>query len=218
MKLLAISDLHGKRAALERILRAATNPQVILLGGDITHFGTGNEAAHIVQRCRETGATVLAVAGNCDSPEIDRTLERLGVGLLGRGVAVEGTGFYGLSGMPRWHGSMYELTEVEIATALAAGRTMLEANADVERYVLLSHPPPRDAADATHYGDRVGSVALREHIERHPVDLVICGHIHEAYGTTHIGKTPIVNCGAGNEGHYAEIELGRELRIELRCA
>jgi Icc-related predicted phosphoesterase len=217
MNLLAITDLHSNRASLERILSAAT-PQAILLGGDITHFGTGNEAARIVQRCRELTDTVLAVAGNCDSPEIDRTLARLSAGLFGRSVVIEGTGFYGLSAMPRWHGSMYELTEDQIAAALASGREELAATDAVDRYVLVSHPPPRGTLDVTHRGEHVGSTALAEHLARHSVDLVVCGHIHEARGVAQCGTAVVVNCGSGYEGSFAEIRLADPVAVQLRLA
>jgi Icc-related predicted phosphoesterase len=216
IKLLAITDLHGDWTSLEQILARASPPDAILLGGDVTHFGTGNGAAEIVARCVRTCANVLAVAGNCDSPEIDRVLERMGCGLFRRGIVQSGIGFYGLSAMPQWHGDMYELTEAWIAAALAQGRQQVLSAGGAKQIVILSHPPPRDAVDLTIEGQHVGSTALREHIEQHQPALVICGHIHEARGIARIGETIVVNCGPSFASCFAEIAIDGEIQVELR--
>ena len=56
MKLLCISDLHGDSSALDRILEDAGAVDIVLLGGDITHFGTPNAAEHLVRRAWEACA------------------------------------------------------------------------------------------------------------------------------------------------------------------
>lgn len=215
MKILAVTDLHGSTDDLEQILAKATSPDVIVLGGDLTNFGTANDAESIVQRCRERCAHVLAVAGNCDSPEIDRRLAALGVSLFRRGEVVQDVGFYGVSAMPIWKQTMYEISEAEIQSALDEGRAQLAA---VAPQVIVSHPPPRGSVDRTWSCRCVGSTALRDHIELHQPALVICGHIHEGRGIAHVGQTTIVNCGPGFTGSYAWIELPQPVRVELRRA
>ena len=125
MRMVCITDLHGAPQALDRILSDAGPADVVLLGGDITSFGTPNAAEFLVRRAMEHCPQVLAVAGNCDSAAIDERLASLGVSLFGRGVMLQGVGFYGVSAMPPWTGTMYELSEDEIAASLGAGRGQL---------------------------------------------------------------------------------------------
>jgi Icc-related predicted phosphoesterase len=156
----------------------------------------------------------MAVAGNCDSAAIDQRLIELDVSLFGRGVMVGDLGFYGVSAMPPWTGHMYELTEKQIAGALEAGQRQLDESC---REILLTHTPPRDTRlDAIRHGDHVGSSSVREFIELTRPALVICGHIHEARGIDRLGPTQMVNCGTAFRGHYALVEVGADLKIELR--
>ena len=214
MRLLCVTDLHGATDVLERILGDAGRVDGVLLGGDITSFGTPNSAEYIVRRVQREYECVWAVAGNCDSPSIDKRLVELGVSIFGRGAVSGDIGFYGVSAMPPWHGTMYELTEGEIATALETGFSQL---GDRRWDVLLTHTPPRDTPlDRTWRGSHVGSTAVREFIGRHPPHLLVCGHIHESRGTAQLGPTQMVNCGAAYEGHYALVDLAEEIRVDLR--
>jgi Icc-related predicted phosphoesterase len=216
MRLLGITDLHGGPAALDRILAGAGPVDLILLGGDLTNFGAPADAEKMVRQAEATGTKVLAVAGNCDSAEIDRRLAELGVSLVGRGVVHDGVGLHGLSAMPPWRGDMYQLTEDELAEVLRAGYAQI---AGVGRHVLLSHPPPHGGRlDCTSAGKHVGSTALRDFIDETQPELVLCGHIHEARGVEKLGRTTAVNCGPAAAGFYALAELGDELKVDLRRA
>ena len=216
MKLLCLTDLHGDERQLHAIMQDAGPVDLLLLGGDLTNFGTPNQAEQLVRIAMQTCPHVLAVAGNCDSPEIDERLHALGISLFRRGIVRENTGFYGVSAMPPWLGTMYELPEAEIAAALATGRAQLS---NVARRVVVSHPPPRDCQlDLTHRGDHVGSVAVREEIDASQPALVVCGHIHEARGAETMGRTVVVNCGPACQGNYALITLNDHVAYDLRTA
>ena len=99
MVILGISDLHGRIDALEAILAQAGQCDVVALAGDITHFGSPQDADHIVELCRSHANRVLAVAGNCDNARVDDRLNELGVGISVRGITIDGVGFHGLSGI-----------------------------------------------------------------------------------------------------------------------
>jgi hypothetical protein len=216
MRIVCITDLHGDPAPLGRILADAGPADVVLLGGDITSFGTPNAAEFLVRQAQQHCPTVLAVAGNCDSPEIDERLASLGVSLFGRGVMHRQVGFYGASAMPPWTGTMYELSEDEIARALREGRDQLT---QPRWEVVLSHTPPRDTLlDLTRRGDHVGSRAVRQFVEQVQPPLLLCGHIHEARGLDRLGATTLVNCGPAFDGQYAVADLDSEVRVTLREA
>lgn len=206
IKLLCITDLHGEAVQLAKIGRAAGPCHAVLFGGDITNFGTADEAATLIETARRFAPNVWAVAGNCDSAAIDAALAQLGVGLHGRGIEQEGLGLYGLSGAPPWQSRMYEFSEDELTAALDAGRAAL--NGTPLRTVLLAHVPPHGCrCDRTLLLQHIGSRAVRRHIDAHAPNLVVCGHVHEARGRDTLGPTLVVNCGPARKGCYAVVEL-----------
>ena len=216
MRLLCITDMHDNGAALRRILAEARAADIILLGGDITNFGSPADAQRLLREAQAGGTPVLAVGGNCDSAQIDRRLEELGVLLHGRGVIQQGVGIQGLSGIPPWRPKMYQFTEEELAQALQAGYAQL---AGAEHHAILAHVPPHGGQlDRTYFFQHVGSRALRQFIDRTQPELVICGHVHEARGIEQLGRTTVVNCGAAASGYYALAKVGDEVKVELRRA
>lgn len=213
MRVVCVTDLHGRLPALEAILEREKGFDLVVLGGDLTHFGTPADVEKIVEVASGAGASVLALAGNCDTAEIDRWLLERGVGLHARGRRIGGAGFFGLSAIPPWMDCMYEFPEEDLDRFLAAGYAEVEGTRPL---VLIAHAPPRGTLDLTSRGLHVGSVAVRNWIERVEPDLVICGHIHEARGIDRIGKSLVVNCGKALAREYAVAELAPEARAELR--
>lgn len=62
-----------------------------------------------------------------------------------------------------------------------------------ETDVLISHGPPGGACDYTLTGHVTGSWSLRDRIQEVKPELVVCGHIHEAYGVEYIDSIPVWN-------------------------
>ncbi len=216
MRMLGITDLHGDREALRRILAEAGPVDAVLFGGDVTHFGTPDEAEQLVALAEPSAPTVLAVAGNCDSAEVDARLVELGVSLAGRGVAIGELGLHGLSAIPPWIRKMYQATEEELAAALEAGCGQV---ASARLHAVLAHVPPHGlSADRTFFGRHVGSRALRALVDEKAPALVVCGHIHEARGVEQLGRTTIVNCGHALQGYYALVDVDDRVRVRLARA
>lgn len=127
MRLLGITDLHNASGMLQRILQQAVSIDLVLLGGDITNFGTPEDVHQIVNQVFQAGYPVLAVAGNCDSPHIEQQLQQLHVSLYRRAVVYQNVGFQGLSAMPPWKSRMYHFSEDQLAEDLEEGyRQLLE--------------------------------------------------------------------------------------------
>jgi uncharacterized protein len=217
MRLICITDLHGDPRALQRILADAGPADALLLGGDLTTFGTPDEAESLVRLAQDHAPLVAAVAGNCDSAAIDRRLGELGVGLHGRGILVGDVGIHGLSAIPPWKRNMYSLTEEQLAAALESGYTGIRSAA---QHVLLAHVPPRGMkVDRTHFWTHAGSTAVREFVDRAEPQLAVCGHIHEGRGIEAAGRTTVVNCGLGGHGEYSVAEIDDErVQVNLRKA
>jgi Icc-related predicted phosphoesterase len=170
----------------------------------------------VIEGAKASGARVLAVTGNCDSPAIEERLVRLDVSLHHRGVLLEATGWHGMSAIPHWKSGMHQFTEEELAAALEAGYAQVQG---ARRHCVLSHVPPHGlSVDEVHSGRHAGSTALRRFVDETGPCLVVCGHIHETRGLERLGPTTVVNCGLGAAGNYALIEADDEVTVDLRCA
>jgi Icc-related predicted phosphoesterase len=213
MKLLCITDIHGEVRRFEKILAHEPKADLLVIGGDFTNFGKPPEVEHLLNLAQAHTPQVLAVAGNCDSADIDRLLIERGVSLHTRGVRIDDIGFFGLSAMPPWRDDMYEFPEEELDRFLAAGFAQVEGSS---RFIMVPHCPPRNSEVDRSGGANLGSTAVRSWVDKVKPILVVCGHIHEARGKAKIGNTVVVNCGPAKNGNYAVAEVGNEVKVELR--
>jgi Icc-related predicted phosphoesterase len=55
-------------------------------------------------------------------------------------------------------------------------------------------------------GEHMGIKFFNEGIKKYKTKLMVCGHIHEAFGECQIGKTIVVNPGAANEGKFVILD------------
>lgn len=214
MRLLCITDIHSNLRQFEKILANEPKADLLIIGGDFTNFGQPPEVDHMLDLAQAHTPQVLAVAGNCDSAEIDRRLIERGVSLHARGVRIGDLGFFGVSAMPPWREGMYHFTEEELDSFLGAGFAQVEGS---PKFIIVPHCPPRNSGvDRASGFMSVGSTAIRRWMDKVNPVLVICGHIHEARGQNKIGGTIVVNCGPAREGNYAVVEIGNEVAVELK--
>ena len=212
MHILAIADIHGNRRKLRDILARAQSADVIVLAGDITHLGSPDEAAEAVELCRACAPAVLTVSGNCDDELIEKRMAADRHSLTGTGRVLDGVGFFGVSAAAPHIGNTWEVSEAQLGAWLASGYA---AVAGAAQKVLVSHPPPFGLVDLTYTKKHGGSQAVRAALDEYAIQLVVCGHIHEARGLTQYNGTTVVNCGPAWMGFYAAIELAEEVRIGL---
>jgi len=213
MKILVLSDIHGRTDNMEKIRDTAGEADLVLVAGDISHFGGADNAERILYTLRTYNPHVKAVAGNCDNRQIEEYLEQENMLLDRRAYQFNGIRFIGLSGaLPGPVRTPYETSEESISRLLGGVSGM-----DNGSTVLISHQPPfRTIADRAMKLHHVGSRSVRDWIEKNTPRLVVCGHIHESYGYKQLGPTHIVNPGAWKEGRYALVELSAaETRIEI---
>ena len=193
-----------------------TEIDLVLLGGDITHFAGIDVARTLIEKIQKAGPRVLAVCGNCDRPEIEGYLEQIGVALDRRAQVIAGTVFAGLSAGLPFVGCPYERTEKEFAAAGGKARAAAEEIWAPGPTILLAHQPPYGTkCDRVLKIRHVGSHAIRELIEDWQPNLVLCGHIHESAGDDLIGKTRVINPGPWRRGHSLRFDITTE-GIEIR--
>ncbi|MDP2885951.1 MAG: metallophosphoesterase [Ignavibacteria bacterium] len=215
MRILAFTDIHGSYDRVIEILSNETGFDAIIVGGDLTTHGTVSEATNAIRRFQQFKRPLFVVAGNMDLPSFDASFESLGVNINAKGATLGEAGFFGIAGSPftPMH-TPYEISEEEIRRRADAGWRDIRA---MRWKVFVPHAPPRDTSlDKILLGKHVGSTAVREFVEKHQPDVLVCGHIHESRGLDVLGNTKMVNCGAAGRGFYALLELGDEISIELR--
>jgi uncharacterized protein len=214
MRIIAFSDVHGSYSRLEETLRTETPFDAVIIAGDLTTHGTTDEAGSVIRRLQKFGKPVLAVAGNMDLPDFDSAYELMGVNINAKGIVVGEMGFFGVAGSPFTPmNTPYEISETEIARRANMGLR----DVDSARWkIFVPHAPPSGTGlDKILIGKHVGSLAVREFVEVHQPDVLVCGHIHESRGLDALGKTQMVNCGAAAHGYYAVIEISDTVEIRL---
>jgi Icc-related predicted phosphoesterase len=205
MKLLALSDLHGDYSHVEAIRDNAGNFDAALIAGDITNFGPDEHAFELLEMFKEP---LLAVPGNCDKPSILKVLNENAINLHNSIHTMQGLNFVGLGGSnPTPFNTPFELSEKKIGEYVGYLLSKLNGQA-----ILLSHAPPLNTTDKVPRGN-VGSEALARFLGR--LDLIVCGHIHEARGSVFVKGTHVVNPGVASRGQGALITIKDDISIEF---
>ncbi len=207
LEVLSLVDLHWSGKS-ELQLPDLSDVDLVLLGGDLTHFRGIEHAKIIIERIEATSSQVLAICGNCDKPEIESYLEEKGIALDRRARTLAGARFVGLSAGLPFGDCPYERTEAEFSEASDEAwrqADLLEASA--VSTIFLCHQPPRDTVCDLARGRHVGSTAIRRSILDHEPDLVLCGHIHEAIGEASLGASRVINPGPWFTGHTLRFRI-----------
>lgn len=215
MQIMAFGDIHEYVHALPTLATPLRQADLILITGDITRWRGPETAAKVLQAILAYNPNILAQVGNTDSWDIHHYLNRLGINLHGQGHRFGDLGIFGVGGSTRTpFFSPTEFSEDEIATYLLAGYDMIR---EAPRKLLVAHCPPyHTAVDRLYTGDHVGSTSVRQFIETYQPDICISGHIHEAPGEDHLGKTHILNPGMLAQGGYITISCSREVLTARR--
>jgi Icc-related predicted phosphoesterase len=207
MTFLTLGDIHNTVKWTPALEAAAESTGAVLLAGDLTSFGTPDDVAGILDDIARYNPTCWAIAGNCDSQEIEALLADRDIDLNGRGRLIGDTiGLCGVSGSNRTpFGTPLEFTEEELSATLLEGWKEIR---DAATRIVVHHAPPYGTAcDRMLAGIHKGVRLFREFCDREQPELVICGHIHEARGTDTIGTTLVVNGGMAAKGHGTLIEI-----------
>ena len=208
MKLLSVSDIHGHTPGLSLLAPAMKAADLVVLSGDLTHFGSADAALAVCRQVAGMGAVVIAVSGNCDAPDADSLLLSEGFGLHGAVRREKGVVLAGLGGSPVTpFGTPNEFAEKTYEDLLEEMGSRIPEKAPL---VLVSHTPPwNTACDRTSSGLHVGSPSVRRFIEERKPGLCLCGHIHEAAGVDRMGETVVANPGPFGKGGVVAARFSR---------
>ena len=202
MIIVALTDLHGQTGNISRIADVLVTADVVLLTGDITHFGYKNEAKKVYHEIAAFNRSILAVSGNCDNSAVTRFLYEQDCSVQNEIRQINGYSFTGLGGsLPCPGKTPTEYSEEEYGLFISSLRIK---SIPESQNILVSHQPPVNTVnDELGSGKHVGSKIIREFIEWLQPLVVFTGHIHEGVGIDKIGKTRIINPGPFFDGGYA---------------
>ncbi|MEM0360168.1 MAG: metallophosphoesterase [Candidatus Diapherotrites archaeon] len=209
MKILVLSDIHGKTSALREIVQKplAKKADAVVVAGDLTTLGSKEEALALLEIL--SFAEIFAVPGNMDSLETLSAMEEINASLHCKKREFKGFVFTGIGGGLSGEAGETKYTEKEIERLL----TPLA----LKDCILVTHLPPKNSHIDIAGERHIGSNAIRKILLEKKPALHLCGHAHESRNTEWIGKTLCVNAGPAKEGCAAivEIEKGKKPEAEL---
>jgi Icc-related predicted phosphoesterase len=215
MRIAAVGDLHCTKdsAGVLRPLFSSIEGRadVLVLCGDLTDYGTVEEAQVLVKELAVVKVPMLCVLGNHDfeSGHPEKIIEVLrdgGVRVLdGDSVVIAGVGFAGVKGFCGGFGrgtlgpwgetavKMFVKEAQEEAMKLESALARLRTE---RRVAVLHYSPVRDTVvgEPEEIFAFLGCSRLEEPLERYPVNVAFHGHAHRGAleGRTRVG-TPVYN-------------------------
>ena len=202
MKLLIFSDIHGDKAALERLMEQ--DADYYFCAGDLANWGKGLDVlGPVMQRHADR---VYIIPGNHESEvDIAHFCERFGFhNFHGKSMRIgeHVVAALGYSN-PTPFNTPGEYTEEELAERLSKFD-------DEKPEVLICHCPPKSTRlDRAGEGQHFGSQSVREFIGKSQPRYFYCGHIHEAAGASEtFGRTEGFN--VGKQGRSLLLDAARQ--------
>jgi Icc-related predicted phosphoesterase len=190
MRALAFSDLHCDLGQAAELVRMSADADVVIGAGDFA--SVHDRLTETIDALSAIEAPTVLVPGNNETEDALRDAAKswpAATVLHGEATDVDGTTFYGLgAGIPvtPWDWS-FDLSDEEAEPLLAKCP---------HGAVMVVHSPPLGHVDVSGAGQHLGSAAILEAIETKAPPLVVCGHIHESWGSeAQVQSTRIINLG-----------------------
>jgi Icc-related predicted phosphoesterase len=195
----AVGDLHVTRESAGTLrsffAQASEAADVLLLCGDLTDYGTAEEAHVLADELAVVKVPIVAVLGNHDyesgMPEtVIETLKKAGVRVLdGEACEIEGVGIAGVKGfaggfgrgsLGAWGEPAIKLFVQEALQEALKLESALAKLRTPRRIALLHYSPIAGtvAGEPVEIFPFLGSSRLEEPLLRYPVDAVFHGHAH----------------------------------------
>jgi Icc-related predicted phosphoesterase len=208
MKILYVVDVHGNEEAVEWIKKKANDYDFLIVGGDLCTFSDVQFMEKFFNSISKTWEKVFFVPGNNDTPDPETPFNIINI--HGRKETLGSIEIGGLGG------SNITPFRTRFEMSDSQARNILDTLGRVE--VLVSHCPPSGTKCDVYSGKHLGSIPVREYVERNKPAIVLTGHVHESKAVDKVGDTTVVNPGPMLSGNYAEITLGSIYVVELKRA
>jgi len=199
MRVVCASDLHEHLVDIPEC-------DLLLLGGDLTFAfgGSRDKQAWLEGEFADwlesvPAREVVAVAGNHDT-DIERNGFPDGLRchyLEDAGIELYDLTIWGTPWQPWFHDWAFNSPRAGGERFLAGKFAAIPGGIDI----VLCHGPPLGYGDRLATGDRVGSSAEVELIDRVVPPLLVCGHIHSDAGRFRRGRTEIINASIVDDSY-----------------
>jgi len=206
MKILAMGDIHGQYQKIFNYLQK-NKVDLIILTGDITHFGPSRLCEEILNEICLFNVPTLVIPGNCDPTGTFGEIENSNaINIHNRTLIIKNIGICGFGGSNLTpFDTPLEFEEELIYHEI---KKLMKQIENQQIRILVTHAPPYNTkTDLIPSGDHVGSKSIRRIIEEFQPSLNLCGHIHEAIAIDKIGDTIIVNPGESSQGFASIINI-----------
>ena len=219
MKILAITDVHGKSNPNFDKYLDENDIDLVLIAGDITDFGPLDFAEEFISNIRSKNIDVISIYGNCDPEGISEVIESPGSFCIHNKVVSYGNvvifGFGGSNPTPFNTPNEFEDHLIyDSLRDLYEDYDFVHGESDSLK-IFLTHAPPFDTlVDTLPDGGHAGSISLRNALEEFQPDINICGHIHEARNQDKINNTLIFNPGPLEDNHGVLVEIDDKLNFD----
>lgn len=240
MKIIGISDFHGKTDVLGALLEKCMKeePDCVVFCGDAVkghargdewlgakregrkpvktkeiekeRAKDGKELMEFYHTLLKLGVPLLAIPGNMDAPEEAYLSAMEKISAEGN-VRLVHRKKHAVGGYS-FAGFGGEIGEESerFFVLIYPEEVFLREMKELKADVLLFHSPPKDTKVDADNDKHIGSKAVRKVIEEMKPLLVFCGHAHKAKGIDRIGRTTIVNPGALKYGNISIVEIEGE--------
>ena len=191
MKILFLSDTHGKHHELQNLPQA----DMIIHAGDITWHGTSEEVSDFIEWVGSLDYKYkIFIGGNhdfCleekDTKAVQSFLPENCFYLCNSGITIENIKIWGIP---------FFLSD-DINGLLPQQIAQIPSKTDI----LITHNPPLGILDKSTFGANMGDGDLKERGENIKPQYHLFGHIHECYGIKKTNRTTFINGSVLDENY-----------------
>ena len=192
MKILAFTDTHGSNKALNELAKKVKqhDPEALICAGDVSIFA--NNLKSILEKISSLGKICFIIHGNHETETEMKVAcsDFENVIFLHRKSAT-----FGHCLLLGWGGGGFSTTDREFERFIPKFEKEIQTNPG-KKVILITHGPPYGTRLDRLIGGYCGSKSYRAFLEKNPVDLHICGHIHENEDKhDKVGSVRILNPG-----------------------
>ncbi len=188
MKLLLFTDIHNSAKAFDKVREKASHVDVVVCGGDISMFGHGMKP--MLKNLSALKKPVVIIPGNHEEfKDFDHACAKHAniYNVHRKTLFINGLYFQG------YGGGGFSFKDQELEDLLPK---FLRDRPQGAKLVFLSHAPPYKTKLDPVCGEPAGSKSLRWLISKLNPDVVVCGHLHDNFGTEDkLGSAFVINPG-----------------------